>query len=129
MYKKFDDLLHDLGRTRPSEKTATGPVFFFNEQPVSLYPGEMEGVHWVDIHIELKRFRVENITSAKKVLQANREMGASTPIPTWFAINEKNDNLIFINRLDWRHITAKILEDHVMRCIQEMGQALQMERV
>lgn len=129
MYKKFDDLLADLGRSRPSEQTPTGRLFFFNDQPVGLHAGEMEGVHWVDIHIELKRFHLDSFASAKKVLQANREMGASTPIPTWFALNEKTEKLIFINRLDWRYITCKILEDHVMRCIDQMGNALRTEGV
>ncbi len=129
MYTKFDDLLADLGRSRPNERTQQGPVFFFNDQPVALHAGEMEGVHWMDIHIELNNFHVDNMAAAKKVLQANREMGASTPIPTWFAINEKTDKLVFINRLDWRHVSCKILEDHVVRCIEQMGQALRTEGV
>ncbi|MCR2747388.1 hypothetical protein [Limnobacter parvus] len=129
MYTKFNDLLTDLSRSRPSERGPTGPVFFFNDQPVALLEGEMEGVHWVDIHIELRNFHVDNLAAAKKVLQANREMGSSTPIPTWFAINEKTDKLIFINRLDWRHISCQILEDHVLRCIEQMGEALRTEGV
>lgn len=129
MYTKFNDLLTDLSRSRPSERGPIGPVFFFNDQPVVLLEGEMEGVHWVDIHIELRNFHVDNLAAAKKVLQANREMGSSTPIPTWFAINEKTDKLIFINRLDWRHVSSKILEDHVMRCIEQMGEALRTEGV
>ena len=83
----------------------------------------------IDIHIELKRFRVDSLAAAKKVLQANREMGASTPIPSWFAVDPKNDCLVFINRLDWRHITCKILEDHILRCIEQMGSALATEGV
>lgn len=129
MYTKFNDLLTDLSRSRPSERGPNGPVFFFNDQPVALLEGEMEGVHWVDIHIELRNFHVDNLAAAKKVLQANREMGSSTPIPTWFAINEKTDKLIFINRLDWRHISCQILEDHVLRCIEQMGEALRTEGV
>lgn len=129
MYTKFDHLLADLDRSRPSERTQNGPIFYFNDQAVALHAGEMEGVHWMDIHIELKNFHVDNMAAARKVLQANREMGASTPIPTWFAINEKTDRLIFINRLDWRHVSCKILEEHVMRCIEQMGQALRTEGV
>lgn len=129
MYTKFDDLLSDLGRSRPNGKGPNGPVFFFNDQPVELLAGNMEGITWVDIHIELKHFHVDNLSAAKKVLQANREMGGSTPIPTWFAINEKTDKLVFINRLDWRHLSCKILEDHVTRCIEQMGQALRTEGV
>ncbi len=89
----------------------------------------MEGVHWVDIHIELKNFHLDSLAAATKVLQANREMGISTPIPTWFAMSEKTGRLIFINRLDWRHVTSKILEDHVMRCIEQMSEALRTEGV
>ena len=129
MYTKFDDLLNDLSRSRPTEKGPNGKIFFFNDQPVELIAGEMEGVHWMDIHIELKNFRVDNIAAAKKVLQANREMGASTPIPTWFAANERTERLIFINRLDWRHLSCKILEDHVLRCIEQMGEALRTEGI
>lgn len=129
MYKKFDDLLNDLARSRPTEKTQQGRLFFFNEQPVALIPGEMEGVHWVDIHIELKRFHVDTLAAALKVLQANLEMGSSTPIPTWFAINERTSKLVFINRLDWRYITCKVLEDHIVRCIEQMGEALRTEGV
>ncbi len=129
MYTKFDDLLNDLSRARPNEKGPNGRVFFFNDQPVELIAGEMEGVHWMDIHIELKNFRVDNLAAAKKVLQANREMGASTPIPTWFASNERTERLIFINRLDWRHLSSKILEDHILRCIEQMGEALRTEGV
>ena len=44
-------------------------------------------------------------------------------------MNEKTENLIFINRLDWRHITCKILEDHILRCIEQMGSALATEGV
>ncbi|MCE2744422.1 MAG: hypothetical protein LW710_00775 [Burkholderiales bacterium] len=129
MYNNFDDLLKDLQRSRPSSMTPLGRVFFFNDQPVLLQQGEMEGITWVDIHIELKRFRLDNMMAAKKVLQANREMGASTPIPSWFAVDSKSDCLVFINRLDWRHITCKILEDHILRCIEQMGSALMSEGV
>jgi hypothetical protein len=129
MYTKFDELLKDLGQARPTERKPEGMVFFFNDQPVQLLAGEMEGIHWVDIHIELRNFSVDSLQAAKKVLQANREMGSSTPIPTWFAINEKTDRLIFINRLDWRHISCKVLEDHIQRCIDQMGQALRSEGV
>lgn len=129
MYQKFDDLLKDLQQSRPSNMTPLGRVFFFNDQAVVLQHGEMEGITWVDIHIELKRFRVDSLAAAKKVLQANREMGASTPIPSWFAVDPKNDCLVFINRLDWRHITCKILEDHILRCIEQMGSALATEGV
>lgn len=127
-YAKFDDLTRDLSSRRPSKQFPDGPVFYFNDQPVRLIAGEMEGVHWMDIHIELTRFRADNLQAAKKVLIANREMGGSTPIPTWFALNDQ-DQLIFINRLDWRHISAKILEDHILRCIDQMASALQSEGV
>jgi hypothetical protein len=129
MYQQFDDLLKDLQHNRPSNITPLGRVFFFNDQAVLLQHGEMEGITWVDIHIELKRFRVDNLAAAKRVLQANREMGASTPIPSWFAADPNNDCLIFVNRLDWRHITCKILEDHILRCIEQMGSALATEGV
>lgn len=129
MYNKFEDLLSDLKQSRPNQQTPNGPVYFFNDHPVWFGAGEMEGVHWVDIHIELKHFMLDNLNATKKVLQANREMGMSTPIPTWFAINEKNDRLILVNRLDWRHISCKILEDHVLRCIEQMGEALRTEGV
>lgn len=129
MYQKFDDLLKDLQQNRPSNLTPQGRVFFFNDQSVLLQHGELEGITWVDIHIELKRFHIENLSAAKKVLQANCEMGNSTPIPSWFAINVKNDCLVFINRLDWRHLTCKILEDHILRCIEQMGSALATEGV
>ncbi|HEX4843618.1 MAG TPA: hypothetical protein VFV57_08095 [Limnobacter sp.] len=127
-YTRFDDLVRDLKSTRPSEQQAEGLVFYFNDQPVRLVAGEMEGVHWMDIHIELSRFRADTLQAAKKVLMANREMGGATPIPTWFAMNDK-DQLVFINRLDWRHISAKILEEHILRCIDQMAMALQSEGV
>jgi hypothetical protein len=129
MYQQFDALLKDLQQNRPSNMTPSGRVFFFNDQAVLLQHGEMEGITWVDIHIELKRFRLDNLAAAKKVLQANREMGASTPISSWFAIDPKNDCLVFVNRLDWRHISCKILEDHILRCIEQMGSALATEGV
>lgn len=129
MYIQFNDLLNDLSRNRPNKKSGEDTVFFFNDQPVQLLAGEMEGIHWMDIHIELQNFAVENLQAARKVLQANREMGRSTPIPTWFAINENNGRLIFINRLDWRHISCQVLEDHIQRCIQQMGDALRSEGV
>jgi hypothetical protein len=81
MYKKFDDLLMDLGRKRPNQKTPTGTVFFFNDHEVRLVAGEMEQVHWMDIQIELPRFKLESIQAAKKVLQANREMGMARLFP------------------------------------------------
>ena len=56
MYQQFDDLLKDLQHNRPSNITPLGRVFFFNDQAVLLQHGEMEGITWVDIHIELKRF-------------------------------------------------------------------------
>lgn len=129
MYQKFEDLVKDLQQNRPSTATPLGRVFFFNDQAVLLQHGEMEGITWVDIHIELKRFRLDNLAAAQKVLQANREMGSSTPIPSWFAIDPKNDCLVFINRLDWRYITCKVLEDHILRCIEQMGSALATEGV
>lgn len=129
MYKKFDDLLIDLGRKRPSQKSPTGTVFFFNDHEVRLIAGEMEQVHWMDIQIELPRFRVDNLQAAKKVLQANREMGMATPIPTWFALSEKGDCLVFVNRLDWRHVTDQVVESHILRCIDQMSQALKTEGV
>ncbi|HEX4918859.1 MAG TPA: hypothetical protein VFV43_13235 [Limnobacter sp.] len=127
-YNRFDDLMRDMQAKRPSEQHPDGPVFFFNDQPVRLIAGEMEGVHWMDIHIELTRFRTDTFQAAKKVLIANREMGGATPIPTWFAMNEK-DQLVFINRLDWRHISTNILEEHILRCIDQMAMALQSEGV
>lgn len=129
MYQKFEELLMDIGQKRPSQKSDSGPVFFFNDQAVRFMVGEMEGVHWMDIQIELPRFRMENLQAAKKVLQANREMGMATPIPTWFALSEKGDYLVFINRLDWRHVSAKVLDEHVLRCIEQMSQALATEGV
>ncbi|HEY1059788.1 MAG TPA: hypothetical protein VGE55_13745 [Limnobacter sp.] len=129
MYDKFEQLLNDFGAKRPSEKTPLGPVYYINEHPVRLIPGEMEGIHWMDIQIGLPRFRLENLESAKKVLQANREMGSATPIPTWFGLGDKQDHLVFINRLDWRHVDARVLEDHILRCIEQMGQALMTEGV
>lgn len=129
MYSKFDDLIKDLSQSRPTENTANGKVFYFNDQPVSLHAGEMEGVHWMDIHIELKRFMVDGLSAARKVLQANREMGMSTPIPTWFAMNERTGALVFVNRLDWRHVSAKVLDDHILRCIEQMSDALKTEGV
>lgn len=129
MYQKFDDFLKDLQQTRPSKAVAQGRVFYFNEHEVFFQPGEMEGIHWVDIQIQLKRFRVETLPSAKKVLEANQQMGASTPIPSWFAIDSKTDTLVFVNRLDWRHLSAKIVDEHVMRCIDQMTSALMSEGV
>ena len=129
MYQKFEELLIDIGQNRPSQKSDSGPVFYFNDQAVRFMAGEMEGVHWMDIQIEMPRFRVDNLESAKKILIANREMGMATPIPTWFALSEKQDVLVFINRLDWRHVTAEVVDSHVLRCIEQMEQALMTERV
>jgi hypothetical protein len=129
MYEKSEDLERDIASQRPTERSQDGAVFYFNDHPVRLVFGEMEGVHWMDIHIELPRFALESLMSAKKVLQANSDMGGATPIPTWFGINPKKDTLVFINRLDWRHITAQILDEHIMRCIDQMSAALNMEGV
>lgn len=128
MNKTFDSLLAEISARRPSENRPTGKVFFFKEHPVQLLAGEMEGIHWVDIQIELKRFQLSNLSAALKVLKANLEMGGATPIPTWFAASA-HDTLIFINRLDWQHISVDVLDDHIMRCIDQMGQALASEGV
>jgi hypothetical protein len=128
MYEKFDDLIRDLSQTRPSKQVKNQKVFYFNDQPVIFKAGQMNDLHWVDIHIELTRFHIRNVASAIKVLKANEEMGMSTPIPTWFGMNS-SDNVVFINRLDWRHITAKILDEHVMRCVDQMSSALISEGV
>lgn len=128
MKKTFDQLLAEVSARRPSENRPTGRVFFFKEHVVQLVAGEMEGIHWVDIQIELSRFQLTNLGAALKVLKANLEMGAATPIPTWFAANA-NGTLIFINRLDWQHLSADVLDDHIMRCIDQMGQALASEGV
>jgi hypothetical protein len=129
MYQRFDDLLKDLTKSCPSENRPSGKVFYFKDQAVAFFAGEMEGIHWMDIHIELKHFHVNNLLAAKKVLQANAEMGLSTPIPTWFALDAKADKLVFINRLDWRHVSCKILEDHILRCIEQMSDALRSEGI
>lgn len=128
MKKTFNSLLAEVAARRPSETRPSGRVFFFKEHPVQLIAGEMEGIHWVDIQIELKRFQLSNLNAALKVLKANLEMGAATPIPTWFAANASG-TLIFINRLDWQHLSVEVLEDHIMRCIDQMGQALASEGV
>ncbi|MDH4396268.1 MAG: hypothetical protein QE278_11345 [Limnobacter sp.] len=128
MKKTFDSLLAEVSARRPSENRPTGRVFFYKEHPVQLIAGEMEGIHWVDIQIELKRFQLTNLNAALKVLKANLEMGAATPIPTWFAANAQG-TLIFINRLDWQHLSVDVLDDHIMRCIEQMGQALASEGV
>lgn len=128
MYNEFSQLLKDLAQIRPTQSKAGQQVFFYNDQPVLLKAGTMEDLHWVDIHIELLRFHIASIPAALKVLKANEQMGSSTPIPTWFGVNEK-DNVVFINRLDWRHITAKILDDHIMRCVDQMSSALLTEGV
>lgn len=88
----------------------------------------MEDVHWMDIQITLPRFKMDKLGNAQKALKANLEMGTATPIPTWFAADE-NSNVVFINRLDWRHLTAEILDDHIARCVEQMSDALATEGV
>lgn len=121
--KSFAELLNNLTDMRPSEKTTAGPILFYKDHPVRLHSGELEGIHWMDIHIELPRFSVQQLTSAQKVLKANLEMGAATPIPTWFGANDKG-NLVFINRLDWQQLSAEVLDQHIERCINQMTEAL-----
>ncbi|NJM33013.1 MAG: hypothetical protein HC848_09400 [Limnobacter sp.] len=128
MAKTFEELLTALDAKRPTEKTAKGKVYFYKDLPVRFVAGELEGIHWMDIQIELPRFTISSIKGAQKVLEANVEMGMATPIPTWFGATEKG-NVVFINRLDWQHITPEILDDHVMRCIDQMSQALAAEGV
>lgn len=123
MNTSFNDLIADMRQRRPSEKTAEGLVFFVKDHPVRLIDGEMEGIHWVDIHVGLNRFRMDGMIQARKVLQANLEIGSATPIPSWFAI-DKQDRIVYINRLDWRHIEASVLDEHIGRCIDFMNEAL-----
>lgn len=86
----------------------------------------MLGIHWVDIQIELPRFRADNIHTAQKLLSANKEMAAATPIPSWFACGDKGE-VLFFNRLDWQHVSAETLEDHIVNCIDQMSNALSSE--
>lgn len=128
MHTSFDELLKNIGQRRPSQVDGNVKKFYFKDHPVVFQVGEMEGIHWVDIQIELPRFRIDHIGAARKILEANREMGVSTPIPTWFACGPKGETL-FINRLDWQHISAEVLDDHIVRCIEQMSEALVAEGV
>ena len=129
MSKTFSDLLAEMISRRPSELLKDGTrVFYFKDHAVKLVNGEMEGIHWMDIQIVLKRFQLNGLMAAQKVLKANLEMGGATPIPTWFGANEQGA-LVFINRLDWQHMTAEVLDDHINRCIEQMSQALVSEGV
>lgn len=123
MNTSFDKLVNEVARKRPIQKRNGNTVLFFNDHPVILQAGEMSDIHWVDIMIELPKFRVDSINTAIKLLQANCEMASATPIPTWFGSGEKGETL-FINRLDWQHVTAEVLDDHIMRCIEQMNEAL-----
>jgi hypothetical protein len=120
--------LNQLTSRCPSQKRGDVTVVFFKDHPVVLQPGEMLDIHWVDIQIELPRFRADNIHTAQKLLSANKEMGAASPIPSWFACGDKGE-VLFVNRLDWRHVTAETLEDHIVRCIDQMNEALRSDGV
>lgn len=122
----FENLLNELAKKRPNKKIDSLTYFYFKDHPVFLQSGEMEGIHWMDIYIELPRFRADNINTCRKLLQSNREMATATPIPTWFAAGEKGE-VLFVNRLDWQHVSADVLDDHILRCIDQMSEALMSE--
>lgn len=128
MSESFEKLLEQLAAKRPTQRKEPHWEFFFKDHKVQLLSGEMEDVAWVDIQITLPRFKLTNLASNQKVLKANLEMGAATPIPTWFAA-DANNQVVFINRLDWRHLTADVLDDHISRCIEQMSEALATEGV
>ena len=97
MHPDFIRLLNQLGRKRPSTKRGDVDVFHYKGHgkghEVILQSGEMFDIHWVDIQIELPRFRADNVNTAKKLLTANREMGAATAIPSWFAWGDRAEVL------------------------------------
>lgn len=128
MNTDFDALLDQMSRRRPSQKRDGQTVLFFKDHAVTLQRGEMADIHWVDIIIELPRFRADSLQACRKLLEANQEMGAATPIPTWFAAGKKGE-VLFVNRLDWQHVSAEVLDDHIMRCIEQMSEALVTEGV
>ena len=124
MNKSFDKLINEIASKRPIQKRGENPILFFDDHAVMLQAGEMSGIHWVDIVIQMPKYRVSSLHSATKLLQANCEMAAATPIPTWFALSEKQETL-FINRLDWQELSAEVLDDHIAGCIEQMNNALQ----
>jgi len=129
--EKFSALLEDLARRCHSDNVDGRTVFFYGEDeanPVYLVRGEWRGTHWIDICIQLTGIVVNTLHSSKHLLQANAEMCSATPIPSWFAANE-DDKALFINRLDWRHISAEVLDDHIQRCVSQMKEALVEEGV
>lgn len=128
MNTSFSSLTDQLARKRPTQKRGDETVFFFKDHAVQLQQGQMADIHWVDIIIELPRFRADSVNACKKLLEANKEMGSATPIPTWFAAGSKGE-VLFINRLDWQHVSAEVLDDHIMRCIEQMSDALMTEGV
>ncbi|CAB9508971.1 expressed unknown protein [Seminavis robusta] len=95
---------------------------------VHLQAGEMDGIDWMDIFIKIPIDPVDMFQVTRKLLQSNMAMAAATPIPTWFAMDEE-DNIFFVNRLDWRHVTYAVLDDHIVRCVDQMREALLSEGV
>ena len=108
---------------RPSFVEGNKTFFDFAGNPVYLVAIENEGVHWVDIFMRLTGIRADRLDWARKLLKDNREMASATPIPSWFAIDNEG-RVVFVNRLDWRHTSAEVLEDHIRRATDEMRKAL-----
>ena len=123
MNTNFESLVNILARKRPRQSGDGSPVLLFDNHRVTLQAGELAEIHWVDIMIELPNCRADSLAASTKLLQANREMAAATPIPSWFASGDKGE-VFFINRLDWQEISAEALDQHIMDCVEQMTAAL-----
>ena len=121
----YENYMKQISDKHPSEEMGDKTIFYFDGRPVYFLRGEVDGeIHWFDIIMEMEVCRTNKLEATQLLLESNQEMGLSTPIPTWFAASSNNDKALFVNRLDWRHVTLEVLEDHIRRCYEQMGEAL-----
>mmetsp|Transcript_2842 Transcript_2842/g.5531 ORF Transcript_2842/g.5531 Transcript_2842/m.5531 type:complete len:154 (-) Transcript_2842:80-541(-) len=129
IHRTFDQLVKAMQGLRSTTKQDDGYVMDYDGGTVRLVPGKLAGVNWVHIYITLTGFEVgTRFDWAQKLLVANKEMCQATPIPSWFAV-DKGNRVLFVNRLDWQYLPPPVLDDHILRNISQMKEALLEEGV
>jgi hypothetical protein len=131
--RDFDRLLQELSQGRYTKQVGDTLFIYYNAMPVYFVRGEdctqNDGEHimsWCDIFMEFPNALASTLDATKMYLEANAQMCRATPIPTWVAAGAEDEPL-FVNHLNWRHLTAEVLDDHIERCMDQMTESFRAE--
>lgn len=117
-----------LSEIRPSFHVGDRWIFDYDGCEVYLQAGERKDVRWMDIFMQVNIAPQDMLKATKHLLKLNAEMAMASPIPVWFAMDE-DENILFVNRMNWERLPTTLLDEHIVRCIERMTVALLAEGI